>query len=138
MYSLRAIALSVMLVGLSAQGYAQTVGDVFKRVNQAVVVIYTAERTIQQDDPTQLVSVGGIGSGFLISHTGEVMTAAHVVRAADKIVVQFKSGERIPANVVASDPSADVALLKLEQRPTGVVPVNLVDSEWSPSRALLG
>ncbi len=122
------LSLSIALL-LSAQSHAQTVGEVFKRVNQAVVVIFTAERTIQQEDPTQLVSVGGVGSGFLISHNGDVMTAAHVVHAADRIVVQFKSGERIPARVVASDPSADVALLKLDQRPTGVVPVNLGDSD---------
>jgi serine protease Do len=129
MYAQVAASLSVMLALTSAQICAQTVGDVFKRVNRAVVVIYTAERTIQQDDPTQLVSVGGVGSGFLISHNGEVMTAAHVVHAADRIVVEFESGERIPARVVASDPSADVALLKLDQRPTGAVPVGLGDSD---------
>jgi len=129
MHTRIATSLSVMLSLTSAQSNAQTVRDVFKHVNQAVVVIYTAERTIEQNDPTQLVSVGGVGSGFLISHNGDVMTAAHVVHAADRIVVQFQSGERIPARVVGSDPSADVALLKLEHRPTGVVPVTLGNSD---------
>ena len=125
-----AVSLTTVLLALAVSPVqAQTVGDLFKRVNQAVVVIYTAERTVVEEAPDQLVSVGGIGSGFLFSDRGEVMTAAHVVQAADRVLVEFATGERIRAEVVSSNPSADVALLQLEHRPTGVVPVPLGDSD---------
>ncbi|KPJ92325.1 MAG: hypothetical protein AMS18_07680, partial [Gemmatimonas sp. SG8_17] len=52
-----------------------------------------------------------------------------VVQAADRVLVEFATGERIPAEVVSSNPSADVALLQLERRPTGVDPVQLGNSD---------
>jgi S1-C subfamily serine protease len=128
---IRRIGLFTMtLFALSVgQAGAQTLGELFKRVNPAVAVIYTAERTVVEEAPDQLVNVGGIGSGFLFSDKGEVITAAHVVQAADRVVVEFANGERIRASVVSSNPSADVALLQLESRPAGVVPVRLGDSD---------
>ncbi len=123
MLTLAMLALSI------GTARAQTVGELFKQVNQAVAVIYTAERTVVEEAPDQLVSVGGMGSGFLFSSNGEVMTAAHVVQAADRVLVEFANGERIRATVTSSSPSADVALLQLESRPTGVTPLRLGDSD---------
>jgi len=123
LFTMTLLALSIV----SAR--AQTVRELYKRVNQAVAVIYTAERTVVEEAPDQLVSVGGIGSGFLFSDRGEVMTAAHVVQAADRVLVEFANGERIRASVVSSNPSADVALLQLESLPTGIAPIRLGDSD---------
>jgi S1-C subfamily serine protease len=64
-----------------------------------------------------LASTDGIGSGVLVSAGGEVMTAAHVVQTADAVAVLFPTGEVMLADVVSSDPSADVALLKLQEAP---------------------
>ena len=124
--SLRTVACLSVLASPSA---AQTLTDVFKQVSQSVVVVYTEERALASGAPGQFVSVGGLGSGFLISHDGDVMTAAHVVQAAERVMVEFPSGERIMATVASSVPSADVALLRLEHRPTGVTPVTLGDSD---------
>jgi len=130
MYARPVVFLAAAVIALAVSpAHAQTVGELFKRVNKAVVVIYTAERTVVEEAPDQLVSVGGMGSGFLFSDRGEVMTAAHVVQAADRVLVEFATGERIPAEVVSSNPSADVALLQLERRPTGVDPVQLGNSD---------
>jgi S1-C subfamily serine protease len=118
-----------LLLPLASPATAQTVTDVFKQVNQAVVVVYTQERTLAGGAPGQFVDVGGLGSGVLISPNGEIMTAAHVVQAAEKVMVEFPTGERIMATVASSFPSADVALLRLEHRPTGVSPVTLGDSD---------
>ena len=59
----------------STRADAQSLRDVFRQVNESVVVIYTSERTVAPGQGEGLVSIGGLGSGVLIS--GErVMTAA--------------------------------------------------------------
>jgi serine protease Do len=59
-----------------------------------------------------------LGSGVVIDEAGYLLTNDHVVRRADKIAVKFCTGTNVyEATVVASDPTSDVALLKLKARP---------------------
>ena len=59
----------------STRADAQSLRDVFQQVSGSVVVVYTSQRTVAPDQREGLVSVGGLGSGVLIS--GErVMTDA--------------------------------------------------------------
>ena len=106
---------------------AQSVAQVFERVREAVVVVHTSHTEFPLLSREMPVSVGGGGSGVLVSPT-EVLTAAHVVQAVDEIIVEFPSGEQIGATVVASRPTHDVALLRLG-RPASVVPLPLGDSD---------
>lgn len=55
-----------------------------------------------------------LGSGFVISSDGFIVTNNHVIDGADQIEIEFYSGERLPATVVGTDPSTDIALLKVE------------------------
>ncbi|MCF8040011.1 MAG: Do family serine endopeptidase, partial [Desulfohalobiaceae bacterium] len=56
-----------------------------------------------------------LGSGFIISSDGYVVTNNHVVEKADEIQVVLKGGdETYPAEVVGRDPETDLALLKIE------------------------
>lgn len=55
-----------------------------------------------------------LGSGFVISADGFIVTNNHVIEGADQIEVEFYSGQRLPAEVVGTDPSTDIALLKVE------------------------
>lgn len=55
-----------------------------------------------------------VGTGFVISADGYVLTNHHVVDGADEIVVRFTDRREIEAKLVGSDPEADVALLKVE------------------------
>jgi S1-C subfamily serine protease len=76
------------------------------------------------------VRIAEVGSGVLISNDGEILTAAHLVQTADTVLVQFSSGDLIAARVIASEPAADVALLKLTRSPaSAVVPAQLGDSD---------
>jgi putative serine protease PepD len=81
----------------------------------------------------------GIGTGFVVSEDGEILTNAHVVSesgvTASSVVVVFKNGSdtegtQIPATIVGSDESTDVALLKIDpsQAPVALTPVQLGDS----------
>ena len=55
-----------------------------------------------------------LGSGFIISPDGYILTAHHVVEDADEIIVRLTNRDEYPARVVGSDPDSDVALLKVD------------------------
>ncbi|MCV6586102.1 MAG: Do family serine endopeptidase [Marinibacterium sp.] len=55
-----------------------------------------------------------LGSGFVISEDGYVVTNNHVIEAADEILIEFFDGKELEAKVVGTDPSTDIALLKVE------------------------
>jgi serine protease Do len=58
--------------------------------------------------------VQGLGSGFIISTDGQIVTNNHVVEGADKVTVKLSDGRSFEAKVVGSDPLTDIALLKIE------------------------
>lgn len=58
--------------------------------------------------------VQGVGSGFLISSDGYIVTNNHVAGNATKITVAFPDGEQLPAELIGTDPATDVALLKVD------------------------
>ena len=55
-----------------------------------------------------------LGSGFVISADGFIVTNNHVIEEADEITIEFFSGFELPAEVVGTDPNTDIALLKVE------------------------
>ncbi len=58
---------------------------------------------------------GGVGSGFIISEDGYILTNNHVVEGADKITVNLKSGgKNYKAKVIGQDPDTDLALIKIK------------------------
>ena len=56
----------------------------------------------------------GVGSGFILSEAGEIVTNAHVVDGADRVQVTLKDGRSFDGHVMGSDPVTDVAVIKLE------------------------
>ena len=55
----------------------------------------------------------GLGSGFIISADGDVVTNNHVVQDADTVTVKLSDGRSYEADVVGTDPATDLALLKI-------------------------
>ncbi len=127
----RPLVLVSLLVAVAGPALAadQTLSEVFKRVNPAVVEIYTKETEVARGGLTQPVNVAGLGSGVLISPDGKILTAAHVVQTADEIQVQFLTGEKLKAKVVSSEPTADVAMIQLERPPRGPFVAKIGDSD---------
>lgn len=68
-----------------------------------------------------------LGSGFVISEDGYVMTNAHVVQDADEILVRLNDRRELSAEVIGSDPQTDVALLKIDA--TDLPTLSLGDSD---------
>ncbi|NJS39974.1 MAG: Do family serine endopeptidase [Rhodobacteraceae bacterium] len=55
-----------------------------------------------------------LGSGFVISEDGFIVTNNHVIEGADEITIEFFSGKKLPAKLVGTDPKTDIAVLKVE------------------------
>lgn len=66
----------------------------------------------QGDGPREF-DAKSLGSGFIISHDGFVLTNAHVVKGADEIVVRLSDRRELEAKVVGMDERSDIALLKI-------------------------
>jgi serine protease Do len=66
-----------------------------------------------QEHP-EVPSMGG-GSGFLVSHDGYILTNDHVVSGANEIRVYLRDGRYFIAQVVGTDPTTDVAVIKIDQ-----------------------
>jgi len=64
--------------------------------------------------PPRKYSRQGLGSGFIISPDGYILTNNHVVNDADRIVVTLADGRKFDAVLVGTDPSSEVALIKIE------------------------
>jgi len=73
-----------------------------------------------------------LGSGFIISPDGYILTNAHVVDGADEVVVKLSDKRELKAKVVGSDKRTDVALIKIEA--DGLPSVRLGD----PARLRVG
>ncbi|MBV6479879.1 MAG: putative serine protease HtrA [Ignavibacteria bacterium] len=65
--------------------------------------------------PPQKQVVKGLGSGFIISSDGYILTNDHVAGNATKISVTMTNGETIDAKLIGSDRNSDVALIKIEK-----------------------
>jgi serine protease Do len=58
-----------------------------------------------------------LGSGFIVSAEGHIVTNNHVVDRASEIHVRFKDRMDVPAKLIGRDPSTDIAILKIAPRP---------------------
>ena len=85
------------------------------------------------DDDDQ-AEQGYVGSGFLLSADGYVMTNAHVVDGADEVTVTLADKREFKAKVIGSDQRTDVALLKIEAAGLPFVKIGSADKlkvgEW--------
>jgi serine protease Do len=55
-----------------------------------------------------------LGSGFVISEDGYLVTNNHVIEGADEIMIEFRDGTELVAELIGTDPTTDIALLKVE------------------------
>lgn len=69
----------------------------------------------------------GVGSGFVVSADGVVLTNAHVIDGADEVLVTLQDQREFKAKVLGTDPRTDVAVLKVEAAGLPVVKVGSVD-----------
>ena len=68
----------------------------------------------QNGEPRRQRRSNALGSGFVISEDGYIVTNNHVIDGADQIQIEFFNRDTLDAEVVGTDPTTDIALLKVE------------------------
>lgn len=109
-----------------SKGKGSPVGKIYDQASPAVgFITASGGSSSPQTGPGQ---GNATGSGFLIDRDGHMVTNDHVVAGSGKVSVRL--GERdFEAELVGSDPSTDLALLKLVELPSETVPLALGDSK---------
>jgi S1-C subfamily serine protease len=102
-----------------------TIGQVYRRSAPGVVQI-EARATVPPDpfDPFSETQ-RSLGSGFVFDIAGHIVTNYHVVQGADSVEVSFSNNESVKARLVGTDPSTDLAVLKVNTPSRGLAPLPL-------------
>jgi serine protease Do len=131
----------VLIVAQSLMAHArvpESFADLADKISPSVVNITTSTTVAGRTGPQGIVPEGSpfedffrefqdrggqgdrprrssaLGSGFVISEDGYIVTNNHVIEGADEIMIEFFSGQELPAEIVGTDPNTDIALLKVK------------------------
>jgi S1-C subfamily serine protease len=77
----------------------------------------------------EYIQQSALGSGFVIDKTGHIVTNYHVVEGADEVTVSFSNRDTVKAEVVGSDPSTDLAVLRVNTSASALTPLPLGNSD---------
>jgi S1-C subfamily serine protease len=105
---------------MSASRTALTPEQMYRRDAQGVVVITDTQT---QPVPPRAQKVEALGSGFVIDKQGDIVTNDHVVQGSTGIRVGFSSGATYPAAIVGTDPSTDVAVVRVKAPESALHPL---------------
>lgn len=141
---MRALALTILMAALmlvqtmAAHARPESLADLAEKVSPAVVNITTSTTVAQRTGPMPMIPEGSpfedffrqfrdrdgeegparrssaLGSGFVISEDGFIVTNNHVIESADEIIIEFYEGGELEAKVIGTDPKTDIALLKVD------------------------
>lgn len=116
---------ATILISTNARAQTYNFSTLYEDLSPAVVTVHTKELKV-----TNGVSSAkeGLGSGVMISDE-LIITATHVINTANLIMVKFKDGKQIQADVITAITSADVALLKLRTPKKNVVVATVGSSD---------
>ncbi|MEY3005176.1 MAG: hypothetical protein RLZZ491_2352 [Pseudomonadota bacterium] len=134
------VALATLIAALPARAQSlppATFADLVDQVGDAVVNITTSAIVASRQGPGPMLPDGSpledffndfldrqgrdnaprrseaLGSGFVISDDGYIVTNNHVIEGADEIMIEFRAGFTLEAEIVGTDPNTDIALLKV-------------------------
>src|SRR5215213_9786661 len=140
-----AVAQPEIQVARAPEALSASFAEIARRVEPAVVNIETtqaqpeiSEKDEDKEDQStnnplldmfrrQRRPARGVGSGFIVSANGYILTNHHVIEDASRITVGLQSGEKYRGTVVGVDPETDVAVIKIES-PKDLPTVTLGDS----------
>ena len=111
-----------------------SINEIYRRSAPGVVQIVSTGKASQQTDPffgSPFSTPGqqALGSGFVLDKEGHIVTNYHVVQGADKIQVGFSNNASYSARLVGSDPSTDIAVLKVSASGRALTPLPLGNSD---------
>ena len=127
----------VLVQAIQAMARPESFADLADKFSPAVVNITTSTMVAGRDQATPMVPEGSpfedffrdfqdrnrgeraprrssaLGSGFVISEDGYIVTNNHVIAGADEITIEFFNGDTLDAELVGTDEKTDIALLKV-------------------------
>lgn len=112
--------------GALLDAYSRTITGVVGQVAEAVVHIQVRKPVSDRRTREQKLTPGS-GSGFIISTDGFVVTNNHVIENAREIKVSLADGRTVNAELKGTDPSTDIAVLKIYE--TGLKALSFANSE---------
>jgi S1-C subfamily serine protease len=97
----------------------EPVGELEGRVTQIYgavsgAVVNITNRSVDYDFFMRAIPEEGTGSGFVYDTDGHIITNYHVVEDADELLVTLADGRNFPAEIVGSDPSTDLAVIRIQ------------------------
>ena len=126
------VAQSDLQIARAPEALSASFAEIARRVEPAVVNIETTQAQAEvsekdedkEDETTNPLldmfrrqprrAPRGVGSGFIVSSKGYILTNHHVIEDASRIMVGLQSGEKYRATVVGIDSETDVAVIKIE------------------------
>jgi putative serine protease PepD len=126
-------AANASSTAISTASARMSVGAIYEKANTGVVEITATSNAAQGDSPfpfdqQQGGSQQAQGSGFVYDSDGHVVTNYHVVQGATSLQVTLADGSTYDATVVGTDPSTDLAVLKVDAASDKLHPLTLGDS----------
>ncbi len=136
------VAQNEMQIARAPEALSASFAEIARRVEPAVVNIETTQTAAELSDKDtedkedesasnplldmfrrqQRRPTRGVGSGFIVSPKGYILTNYHVVDEATRIIVGLQSGEKYRGKVIGVDSATDVAVIKIDapqDLPTG-------------------
>lgn len=102
-------------------------GRIYRDAAPGVVQVTSS---IREEDPFFGSQEGqALGSGFVIDKLGHVITNFHVVDGASDVFVNFSGNDRMKAELVGTDPSTDIAVLRIDATARALTPLPLGNSD---------
>jgi len=111
--------------GTGGTGPDEQMLEFFKRFGIPIPPGMTPRGPRQERGPSEEAQPRGVGSGFILSADGLIMTNAHVVDGADELIVTLPDKREFKAKVVGTDKRTDVAVVKIEA--SGLTAVKIGD-----------
>lgn len=142
------VAQNEMQIARAPEALSASFAEIARRVEPAVVNIETisaspeiAEKDLEDKDDQMNPLLDmfrrqarkpsrGVGSGFIVSPKGYILTNEHVIEGSSRIIIGLQSGEKYRGRVVGVDEETDVAVLKIDA-PHDLPTVTLGDSNAS-------
>jgi putative serine protease PepD len=111
-----------------------SVAEIYEHAAPGVVQITTTTRTTERIEgsgvaPGLIPPEEALGSGFVLDKAGHIVTNFHVIDGAEEIEVSFSNQDTLRAKLVGTDPSTDLAVLRVESSSRSLTPLQLGNSD---------
>ncbi|HET8784681.1 MAG TPA: trypsin-like peptidase domain-containing protein [Candidatus Limnocylindrales bacterium] len=112
-----------------------SVNEIYQRAAPGVVRVNATTNStafgphVPSDQFPTTPRASSLGSGFVIDKAGHIVTNYHVVEGAGEVTVSFSNRDTVKAEIVGTDPSTDLALLRVDASASALTPLPLGNSD---------